>query len=74
MVADITYLLIVTGDAYVSLVTGVYSRKIVDYHMDDNMKLDAVKQAYTQAFGQRETEPRLIHHSDRRAQYCSNEY
>lgn len=42
--------------------------------MDDNMKLDAVKQAYTQAFGQRETEPRLIHHSDRRAQYCSNEY
>ncbi|EHU4841469.1 DDE-type integrase/transposase/recombinase, partial [Vibrio parahaemolyticus] len=37
-VADITYLPTLDGESYVSLVTDAYSRKIVGYYVDDNMK------------------------------------
>jgi hypothetical protein len=33
-------------EAYLSLVTDAYSRKIVDCHVDDNMKTQSVKQAF----------------------------
>jgi transposase InsO family protein len=73
-VADITYVPTQTGAAYLSLVTDAYSRKIVGYHVDDNMKARSVKQAYIKALAQRRYETRLVHHSDRGAQYCSSEY
>ena len=37
-VADITYLPLQAGEAYLSLVTDAYSRKIVGYHVADNLK------------------------------------
>jgi len=55
-------------------VTDAYSRKIVGYHVDDNMKADSVKLAYSRALRQRKTNSTLVHHSDRGVQYCSNEY
>jgi len=73
-VADITYLPTVSGNTYLSLVTDAYSRKIVGYHVDDNMKADSVKLAYSRALRQRKTNSTLVHHSDRGVQYCSNEY
>ena len=42
-VADITYLPTVSGNTYLSLVTDAYSRKVVGYHVDDNMRVDSVK-------------------------------
>jgi transposase InsO family protein len=73
-VADITYLPTHAGEAYLSLVTDAYSRKIVGYHVDDNMRADSVKQAFYRALRQRKTNNTLVHHSDRGVQYCSNEY
>jgi len=73
-VADITYLPTVSGNSYLSLVTDAYSRKIVGYHVDDNMRVESVKQAFYNALRQRETKNSLVHHSDRGVQYCSNEY
>ena len=73
-VADITYLPTVSGNAYLSLVTDAYSRKIVGYQVDDNMKSDSVKQAFYGALRQRKTNNTLVHHSDRGIQYCSSEY
>ena len=73
-VADITYLPTQAGEAYVSLITDAYSRKVVGYHVDDNMKADSVKQAFCNALKQRKTNKTLVHHSDRGVQYCSNEY
>jgi transposase InsO family protein len=73
-VADITYLPTVSGNTYLSLVTDAYSRKVVGYHVDDNMKADSVKLAYSRALRQRKTNSTLVHHSDRGVQYCSNEY
>ncbi|RJG50507.1 IS3 family transposase [Motilimonas pumila] len=73
-VADITYLPTRQGEAYLSLVTDAYSRKIVGYHVDDNMKTHTIKQAFIRALKRRKTWQPLIHHSDRGVQYCSAEY
>lgn len=73
-VADITYLPTVSGDTYLSLITDAYSRKVVGYHVDDNMRTDSVKRAFCMALRGRRTHSELVHHSDRGVQYCSNEY
>jgi len=73
-VADITYLPTISGNTYLSLVTDAYSRKVVGYHVDDNMKAGSVKLAYNNALKQRKTNTTLVHHSDRGVQYCSDEY
>ena len=73
-VADITYLPTLCGDTYLSLITDAYSRKVVGYHVDDNMRANSVKKAFHNALSQRKTENSLVHHSDRGVQYCSNEY
>lgn len=73
-VADITYLPVHHGEAYLSLVTDAYSRKIVGYHVHDNLKTVSVKQAFSKALKQRKRKEPLIHHSDRGLQYCSADY
>jgi putative transposase len=74
-VADITYLPLQDNEAYLSLVTYAWSRKIVGYHVDDNLKTDGVLTAYKRAQKQRQNKDKpLIHHSDRGIQYCSNVY
>ena len=74
-VADITYLPIETGEAYLSLITDAWSRKIVGYHVDDNLGAEAVSQAYIKALQERKApQSSLIHHSDRGIQYCSKKY
>jgi len=74
-VADITYLPIACGEAYLSLITDAWSRKIMGYHVHDNLLADSVMQAYRQALKQRRLKQQpLVHHSDRGIQYCSSAY
>lgn len=73
-VADITYLPVHHGEAYLSLVTDAYSRKIVGYHVHDNLKTDSVIKAYGAALKHKQYSKPLIHHSDRGIQYCSAQY
>lgn len=73
-VADITYLSTRSGDAYLSLVTDAYSRKIMGYHVDDNLRAESVALAYAKALKARHGGAPLIHHSDRGIQYCSGHY
>lgn len=73
-VADITYLPVHQGEAYLSLVTDAYSRKIVGHCVHDNLKAESVIGAYKQALQQRRSGDELIHHSDRGIQYCSAQY
>ncbi|WP_411992376.1 IS3 family transposase [Agarivorans sp. DSG3-1] len=73
-VADITYLATLSGEAYLSLVTDAYSRKIVGYHLGKDMKAYTVKQAFLNALKERRSIGELVHHSDRGVQYCSSEY
>jgi len=75
VVCDITYLKADRIHAYLALVTDPYSKKIMGYCVDDNMRVDLVKQALKMAyrnmiFGHDE----VIHHSDRGIQYCCPDY
>jgi transposase InsO family protein len=73
-VADITY--IPAGDrfAYLYLITDAYSRKIVGFHVSDNMRVDSAVVALQKALDQKSADAIVIHHSDRGMQYCSGEY
>jgi putative transposase len=73
-VADITYLPTRDGVAYLSLVTDAFSRKIVGYHVHENLHTNSVVQAFRMALKRRRSGQKLVHHSDRGAQYCSALY
>jgi putative transposase len=73
-VADITYIPLKERFAYLFLITDAYSRKIVGYHVSDDMKVSSAVVALKQALAQKPRETIVIHHSDRGIQYCSNEY
>lgn len=75
-VSDITYWKIKDSFVYISLITDAYSRKIVGYHLADNLQTCETIQALEMALSNLVTSEglSLIHHSDRGSQYCSNEY
>ena len=73
-VSDITYVKSNEGDHYLSLVTDAYSRKIMGYHLSNDMNASSVVKALEMAITKRQTKKALIHHSDRGLQYCSKIY
>jgi transposase InsO family protein len=65
-VNDITYIKTDNGHAYLSLVTDAYSKKIMGWSLDDNMKVSMVKEALKMAHDNRIfNHLNVIHHSDR---------
>ena len=73
--SDITYIKIDGRHAYLALVTDLYSKKIMGYKIDDNMKVSLVKDALQMAINNSEhTRANIIHHSDRGLQYCCPDY
>lgn len=73
-VSDITYIRLVNDFAYLSLVTDVYSRKVVGYCLYPTLERTGPLLAVKMAIGQRTGKGRLIHHSDRGLQYCCTDY
>jgi transposase InsO family protein len=74
-VNDITYIKLEDKHAYLALVTDLYSKKIMGYKLDDNMKTSLVKEALQMAINNQEHHHQnIIHHSDRGIQYCFPEY
>ena len=73
-VSDITYLESKEGVHYLSLVTDASSRKIMGYHLSNDMKAESVVKALQSAVKNRITAKKLVHHSDRGLQYCSDLY
>jgi transposase InsO family protein len=75
VVSDITYLRTDEGHAYLALATDPYSKKIMGYAVDDNMKVDLVKSALKMAYkNMMFSHQEVIHHSDRGIQYCCPDY
>ncbi len=72
--ADITFIWTSQGWLYLAVVMDLYSRRIVGWsmsrHIDRHLAVDALKMA----LGHRRPEGDLIHHSDRGAQYMSDDY
>lgn len=74
-VSDITYIKTDAGHAYLALVTDAYSRKIMGWSLEDNMKVSMVKNALAMAYKNCIfNHASIIHHSDRGIQYCCPDY
>lgn len=70
-VQDITYIPTQEGWLYLATVIDLYSRKVVGYSMQDNMRKELVIDALDMAIKARRPAPGLVAHSDRGSQYCS---
>ncbi len=73
-VADITYLDTLEGFCYLSLITDLYSRKIVGWNLSQSLAIEGCQQALRMALRGVKNPQGLIHHSDRGIQYCSHGY
>ncbi len=76
-VADITYLWLKPQDkfCYLSIITDLYSRKIVGHCVHESLSVNGCIGALKQAIRNRKDKNKsLIHHSDRGVQYCCHAY
>lgn len=73
-VSDITFWKIETMPLYISLITDVFSHKIVGYNVGETMEAVESVNALQMAILDNEKLDKLIHHSDRGSQYCSFKY
>lgn len=73
-VSDITYLRTRQNFVYLSLITDVYSRKIVGWNVDVSLAVEGSIKAVKKAISQCGGTENLIHHSDRGIQYCCYAY
>lgn len=74
-VSDITYIKTDDGHAYLALVTDAYSKKLMGWALDDNMRATLVVEALEMAINNLAFQHlSIIHHSDRGIQYCCPEF
>ena len=73
-VCDITYITLNGSFAYLSLITDAYSRKIVGVYLSKTLEAAGSIKALQMAIKGCDDVTKLIHHSDRGVQYCSNDY
>jgi len=71
-VGDITYIHTAEGWLYLATVIDLFSRKIVGWSMDDNMRVSLVNDALEMAIQRRKPPAGLIWHTDRGSQYASH--
>jgi putative transposase len=73
-VCDITYIRLINGFVYLSLITDAYSHKIVGYNLRKDLSAEGCLTALEMALLNRYYCHSLIHHSDRGSQYCCKAY
>lgn len=74
-VGDITYIALANGSfLYLAVWMDLYSRRIMGWQLDDNMKEELVIAAFKKAYQSRSPKPGLIVHSDRGGQYAGNAF
>ena len=66
---DISYLTTAEGWMYLAIVMGLYSRRIVGWHIDKRMTQDLISKALMKAVNLRQPKKGLVFHSDRDSQY-----
>ena len=73
-VADLTYLRTEEGFLFLALLTDQMSPQIVRYHCGDTLESVGCQRALKMALRQLPVGGQVIHHSDRRVQYCCRDY
>ena len=72
--SDTTYIATQQGWLYLAVVIDLYSRRIVGWSMDRWNSRRLVMDALSMALGSRDPQPNMFHHSDRGAQYTSDDF
>ena len=72
--ADITYIRTDDGFLYLSLITDMWSRKIVGFHVGDSLETEGALFALAMALASLGRGAKPVHHSDRGCQYASHLY
>jgi len=72
--ADITYIRIRTGFAYLAAILDAYSRRVIGYATSTGLEAALTLEALRMAISDRRPGPGVIHHSDQGVQYASEEY
>jgi Transposase and inactivated derivatives len=73
-VTDITYVYTLSGFVYLTSVMDLFSRKIIGWHLSDNLSTEGVLVAIKKAKASRNTDQPVIIHSDRGVQFVSKAY
>ncbi|MBN9499613.1 MULTISPECIES: IS3 family transposase [Nitrobacteraceae] len=73
-VADLTYVAIIGGFAYVAIILDAWSRRVVGYAIGRSIDARLALAALKVAIERRRPRPGCIHHSDRGSQYASGIY
>src|SRR6202044_3552246 len=73
-VADITYVAIVEGFAYVAVILDAWSRRAVGYAISRSIDVRLTLAALNAAIERREPPSGCVHHSDRGSQYAAQAY
>jgi len=74
-VGDITYIAMANGAfLYLAVWMDLFSRRIIGWQLDDNMKEELIIAAFKKAYQSRSAKPGLIVHSDRGGQYVGNAF
>ena len=72
--ADITYIRLPTGFAYLAAILDAYSRRCVGWQLSQCIDTNLTLAALDMALSARRINPGLVHHSDRGVQYASSAY
>ncbi len=72
--SDLTYIRTDQGFMFASLITDLFSRKIVGHFISDNLEAEGCLKALETALKELPTGACPIHHSDRGCQYCCHLY
>ena len=73
-VADLTYVRLVRGFAYVAVILDAFSRRAVGWALSSHVDTELSLRALTMALAARQVGPGLVHHSDQGVQYASADY
>jgi transposase InsO family protein len=73
-IADITYIRLQEEFVYLAVVLDAHSRRVIGWHVDDNMTESLTLKALGMALEHRRIAGPLVHHSDRGVQYASGAY
>ena len=73
-VSDITYIPTSEGWLYLCVFIDLFSRSVIGWPMSSRLKANLVTDALTMALFKRKFPSKVIVHSDRGSQYCSDKY
>ena len=73
-VADITYIRLVRGFAYLAVILDAFSRRALGWSLSSRIDTKLSLAALTMALENRTVTSELVHHSDQGVQYASSEY